>query len=253
MPGGSVERMISSNRRWAIVFSMAFIGSGSPRAPQPWHRSCIRSFGVELDFASAIFWSRVWTSAALGTRSGSTGKAQLSALKSSNGWVVCVAAREPRTRPGRVISDRGSCRAPGRQSLVGYHEVPMHHWLLSRSAKVGRCRRWPSKDEVRESEPAMPATMTQIMGTAVTPPPELARGADVAMATAWTTPRTAEAAPATCRAWSAASALALPKTNAWTAIRTTKPAQVSTSGVPRVNTPTSKPRLREWRGRARTR
>src|SRR4029450_1637717 len=35
--------------------------------------------------------------------------------------------------------------------------------------------------------------MTQIMGTALAAPPELARGAEVAIATAWVTPRTAEA------------------------------------------------------------
>ena len=40
--------------------------------------------------------------------------------------------------------------------------------------------------------------MTQIMGTAVLAPPELAIGAAVAKATARLTPRTAEAAPATC-------------------------------------------------------
>src|SRR5215207_429915 len=82
--------------------------------------------------------------------------------------------------------------------------------------------------------------MTQIMGMAVVAPPELAIGAEVAMATAWATPRTAEAAPATCGAWAAASALALPKMNAWTAIRTRNPAQVRTNGVPRRTTPTVK-------------
>ena len=84
----------------------------------------------------------------------------------------------------------------------------------------------------------MPTIMTQIMGTAVAAPPELARGAEVAIATAWVTPRTAEAAPAMCGASAAASALALPKMNAWTAIRTRNPAQVSSSWVSRANTPT---------------
>ena len=49
----------------------------------------------------------------------------------------------------------------------------------------------------------IPTIMTQIIGTEVLAPPELAIGAEVAMATAWVTPRTAEAAPATCGAWAA--------------------------------------------------
>ena len=40
-------------------------------------------------------------------------------------------------------------------------------------------------------------------------------GAGVAMATAWVTLRTADAAPAWCRVWAAGSALAVPKMNAW--------------------------------------
>ena len=52
----------------------------------------------------------------------------------------------------------------------------------------------------------IPTIMTQIIGTAVTLPPELASGAATDIATARATPRTAEAAPATFRAWSAASA-----------------------------------------------
>ena len=76
IPGGSVERMISSNRPWARVFSMAFIGSGSPTAPSavaPILRR--RSNSVSrLEFASAMPWSWVRTSAALARRSGSMGK-----------------------------------------------------------------------------------------------------------------------------------------------------------------------------------
>ena len=54
--------------------------------------------------------------------------------------------------------------------------------------------------------------MTQIMGTEVAAPPELAIGTEVAIATAKVTPRTADAAQATCGAWAAtASVLALPK------------------------------------------
>ena len=82
--------------------------------------------------------------------------------------------------------------------------------------------------------------MTQIIGTAVAAPPELASGAETAIATAWATPRTAEAAPATCRACSAASALALPKMNACTAINVRNPAQVSSSGVSSAKTPTAR-------------
>lgn len=81
--------------------------------------------------------------------------------------------------------------------------------------------------------------MVQIIGAAVSPPPELATGAEIAIDTAWMTPRTAEAAPATCLAWLTARALALPKMNAWTPIRTRNPAQVSSSGVPRAKTPTA--------------
>ncbi len=89
-------------------------------------------------------------------------------------------------------------------------------------------------------EPATPTSITQIIGAAVSAPPELANGADTAIATAWTTPRTAEAAPAICGASPAARALALPKMNAWTAINTKKPAQVDTNGVPKANTPTAR-------------
>ena len=47
-----------------------------------------------------------------------------------------------------------------------------------------------------------------------------------------------EAAPARCGVWAATSALALPKMNARTAIRTKNPAQVRTRGVLKATTPT---------------
>jgi len=48
------------------------------------------------------------------------------------------------------------------------------------------------------------------MRTAVVPPPELARGAEMASPIAWTTPRTAEAVPAMWVAWPTASAVRHP-------------------------------------------
>ena len=119
MPGGSVERMIPSNRRWPRVFSMALIGSGSPTAPSavaPISRRRCNSVS-RLDFASAMPWSRVRASAALGSRSASTGKAQLSALKSLTRWVVGVAGASTQNLAGpALVRQRSTEQVPQRHA-----------------------------------------------------------------------------------------------------------------------------------------
>jgi len=117
--GGSVERMISSNRRWGRVFSMAFIGSGWPTAPSAVAPISPRRCNSvsRLDFASAMPWSRVRTSAALGSRSASTGKAQLSALKSLTRWVVGVAGASTQNLAGpALVRQRSTEQVPQRHA-----------------------------------------------------------------------------------------------------------------------------------------
>ena len=143
MPGGSVERMISSNRASARLFSMAFIGSGSPTAPSavaPISRRRCNSVS-RLDLASTMPCSRVRTPAALGSSSGSTGKAQLSALKSLMRWIVGAAGTSTQNWPNRGTSDRGSRRAaPGRRECGSpLQGIDAQLGLLGRSAEVRRC------------------------------------------------------------------------------------------------------------------
>jgi hypothetical protein len=170
---------------------MAFIGSGSPTAPSAVapisRRGAIRCQG--------------WTSRqqrlrrvrALGSTSRSTGKAQLSALKSLTRWIVGMAGTSTQNSAGpRDIRSR----------MASSSSWPPRVWFAS------------GKDEVREERADDAGDHDPAHGHGGGGPPELARAGEVAIATAWVTPRTAEAAPAMCVASAAASALALPKMNA---------------------------------------
>ena len=144
---------------------MAFIGLGSPTAPSaaaPISRSRFSSVS-RLDFASARAWSRVGTSAALGSRSGSTGKAQLSALKSLMRWVVGLAGTRTQNWPPPVPSARGSRRAALARRAYGSQPRGIDAQLAPQSIGEGsRVRSAEGRARTRnaKSDPATPTIIT---------------------------------------------------------------------------------------------
>lgn len=74
-------------------------------------------------------------------------------------------------------------------ALAGSVRAPRRHW------------KWDRGEASAQAIVAttIPNAIKRIIGTTLAVPPELARGAAVAMASAWTTPWIAEAVPAMCR------------------------------------------------------
>ena len=144
------------------------------------------------------------------------GEGATEAKKSLMRWMVAWLYEHQNSAGLRDIRSRIASQLLAAESVVRHYEVLMH----SRDSSVGRRRfdgvisRWPGMDEVEEERAGDAGDHDPDHGTAVAARWSWREG-EVAIATAWVTPRTAEAVLAMCgTSAAAASALALPKMNA---------------------------------------